>query len=69
MVQPVAPTFIPIRNQYGETTSYINPFAISVIEPQPGGTSKLIYREWGKDYYTKASNSDIKISTGLDVNA
>ncbi len=68
MVQPVAPTFIPTRNQHGETT-YINPFAISVIKPQPGGTSKLIYREGGKDYFTTASNSDIKISTGLDVNA
>ena len=68
MVQPVSPTFIPTRSQYGETT-YINPFAIREIKPITNNTSRLVYSEGGKDYFTTASNSDIKISTGLDVNA
>ncbi len=69
MVQQIAPVFIPTKNSYGETT-YINSFAISKIEPLPDNkTSKLIYKEGGKDYFTTALNSNIKMSTGLDVNA
>ena len=68
MVQPVAPTFIPTRNQYGETT-YINPFAIREIKPMNNNTSRLVYSEGGKDYFTTATNLDIQANTGLDVNA